>query len=127
VQERWLVQQRKALADAVADVDALQSTKEAGEGGSQGRQELSKELEARVKLLEDHAEGYKDTGPMLHCVVWHDGDVWRAAVDTSDFYAEKSGEGLLADFTPLTNFRRASKCVCFKVRDYMFVYINMFM
>lgn len=42
---------------------------------------------------------------MLECVVWNDGDVWRAAIDTSDMYAPDSGSGLLADFEPLTNFK----------------------
>lgn len=44
-------------------------------------------------------------GPLLECVVWHDGEVWRAALDTSDLYEPESGEGALADCPPLTNFR----------------------
>ncbi len=42
---------------------------------------------------------------MLSCVVWHDGEHWRAALDTSDMHEPDSGKGLLADFEPLTNFR----------------------
>jgi tripeptidyl-peptidase-2 len=105
MQERWLVQQRKALADAVASVDAFQAAKKNDNGGPQGSKEWGQELEARVKLLEGHAENLCDPGPMLHCVVWHDGDVWRAAIDTSELFADCSGEGLLADFTPMTDFR----------------------
>ena len=46
-----------------------------------------------------------DEGPMVHCVVWHDGDKWRAALDTSDMYPPGSEKGRLADFAPLTNYR----------------------
>lgn len=42
---------------------------------------------------------------MLDCVVWHDGERWRAALDTSDMYEPGSGKGLLADFAPMTNFK----------------------
>lgn len=42
---------------------------------------------------------------MLDCVVWHDGEHWRAALDTSDMYEPGSGKGALADFTPMTNYK----------------------
>jgi hypothetical protein len=45
-----------------------------------------------------------DAGPWLECVVWHDGDCWRAAIDSSDLYAPGDGRGLLADFAPMTDF-----------------------
>lgn len=44
-------------------------------------------------------------GPILDCVVWHDGEKWVAALEKSDMYEAGSGEGLLADFVPMTNFR----------------------
>ena len=79
-------------------------------------------------------------GPLIHCVVWHDGAEWLAALDTSgearlpagpaclpclpslppnpasqslpsrrpraaDMYEPGSGQGLLADFAPMTNYR----------------------
>ena len=76
--------------------------------------ERRQELDARVKLLEEHADGYKDPGPMVHCVAWHDGQAWRAALDTTELFEfmdpeGKGGqEGRLADCTPMTNFRCAS-------------------
>jgi hypothetical protein len=36
--------------------------------------------------------------------VWHDGERWRAAIDSSDLYAPGDGRGLLADFVPMTDF-----------------------
>lgn len=45
-----------------------------------------------------------DAGPWLECVVWHDGERWRAAIDSSDLYAPGDGRGLLADFVPMTDF-----------------------
>jgi tripeptidyl-peptidase II len=44
------------------------------------------ELEARLKLLEEMMGKYEDFGPMVHSVVWHDGERWLAALDTTEFY-----------------------------------------
>jgi tripeptidyl-peptidase II len=55
--------------------------------------------------MQEHAEKYTDVGPMVHCVVWHDGDVWRAALDTSELFPPGSGEGELAAHAAMTDFR----------------------
>lgn len=49
-------------------------------------------------------QSYEDNGPVIDAVVWHDGDLWRAALDTQDM-EEESGLGKLADCIPLTNYR----------------------
>ena len=56
-------------------------------------------------------------GPMLDCVVWNDGKVWRAALDTSEMYEAGSGAGALADFKPLTNFCLERKYRSFSPRE----------
>jgi tripeptidyl-peptidase II len=56
-------------------------------------------------------------GPMLFCVVWHDGDAWRAALDTSDLYEPGSDKGLLADFVPLTNYKLERQYGTFSAED----------
>ena len=41
--------------------------------------------------------------------MWHDGQHWRTAIDTQDMHEVGSGEGLLADFEPLTDFKTEQK------------------
>ena len=53
---------------------------------------------------------------MLNCVVWHDGENWRAALDLSELEDEE-GKGALADFAPLTNFRIERKYGTFSAID----------
>ena len=56
-------------------------------------------------------------GPLLQCVVWHDGMHWRAAIDTSDMHEPGSGKGLLADFKPLTNYKAERQFGTFSPQD----------
>ncbi len=54
---------------------------------------------------------------MLDCVVWNDGETWRAALDTSEMYEPGSGKGALADFMPMTNFRAEREYRSFSPRE----------
>lgn len=56
------------------------------------------ELEARLERLIAAGQSIDDPGPIYDCLVFFDGTVWRAAVDTDE-------DGDLADEKLLTNFR----------------------
>jgi tripeptidyl-peptidase-2 len=60
------------------------------------------ELAARVDVLRALAEKEKDLGPVYDCVVFHDGERWRAAVDTDE-------DGDLADEKAMANYRVAQE------------------
>lgn len=60
--------------------------------------EIREDIQARIEQLEKMQSDYRDEGGVLDCVVFHDGEKWRAALDT-DF------DGEFGDETTLTNFR----------------------
>lgn len=87
--KQWAPQHRAAVTAATK---ALSDCK-AAHGDAKGAlpddvQRAREELEARLLLLQEggpEKEGV-DPGPLLEVVAWHDGAVWRVAVDTSDIY-----------------------------------------
>lgn len=58
------------------------------------------ELEKRLAALIAAGKSYKDPGPIYDCVVFHDGEHFRAVVDTDE-------DGDLADEKAMTNYRVA--------------------
>ena len=58
------------------------------------------ELEKRLAALIAAGKSYKDPGPLYDCVVFHDGEHFRAVVDTDE-------DGDLADEKAMTNYRVA--------------------
>ena len=110
-----------ATAATGAPADPASGSGSGTNGGAEAK-ERKAELDARVKLLEGHADAYADSGPMVHVVAWHDGDCWRAALDTSELFAGIEGcegEGKLADFTPMTNFRCAAAALLVYVVEWL--------
>lgn len=61
-----------------------------------------KELEAQIALIDELLKSYSDPGPIYDCVVFHDGEHYRAVVDTDE-------DGDLADEKVLTNYRVAQE------------------
>lgn len=62
-------------------------------------------------------KSYEDHGPVIDAVVWHDGSVWRAALDTSELHEEGSSTGALADFAPMTDFKTERQYGTFSAAD----------
>ncbi|RLU16741.1 hypothetical protein DMN91_010941 [Ooceraea biroi] len=65
------------------------------------------ELEARVEVLNNMEKKYCDVGPTYDCVVFRDGNIWRACIDTSEEGNLEAGVFLgeytaTRDFAPLT-------------------------
>ncbi|MBI1313495.1 S8 family serine peptidase [bacterium] len=58
------------------------------------------ELEKRLDVLTAATKNYSDPGPVYDCVVFHDGECWRGAVDTDE-------DGCFDDEKAMTNFRVA--------------------
>jgi tripeptidyl-peptidase-2 len=63
-----------------------------------GKKQERSDLEARLEQLKTIETRYDDPGPVYDCVVFHDGKVWRAAIDTDE-------DGDLTDEKLLTDYR----------------------
>lgn len=58
------------------------------------------ELQDRLTVLQQAMRTYRDPGPIFDCILFHDGEEWRAAVDTDE-------DGDFSDEQTLLEFRRA--------------------
>ncbi|CAN5159311.1 hypothetical protein BH23VER1_BH23VER1_03290 [soil metagenome] len=90
----WEAGQRAAENDLR---DAIRAWKDAHEKPTPDENRELADLEARLEALEKIGESYEDPGPVFDCVVFGDGDVWRAVVDSDE-------DGDLTDEALLTNF-----------------------
>lgn len=76
------------------------------------------ELDARISYLKDLDKNLDAPGPLIDAVVWHDGSVWRAALDTTECQPpESAGAGALADATPMTDYRTERQHGTFSLAD----------
>ncbi|MEL6497332.1 MAG: S8 family serine peptidase [Planctomycetota bacterium] len=81
--------------------------------------EIRGDLQQRLDLLADMPDMIEDAGPMYDCVVWHDGEHWRAAVDTDE-------DGDLAEELAMTNFRTERQFGTFGDEDLLNFAVNIY-
>ncbi|CAH2078424.1 unnamed protein product [Thlaspi arvense] len=99
----WDEKNQEEIAKAVKnlyDFDQKHS-----EGDDAKLKKTREDLQSKVDFLKKQADEYEDKGPVIDAVVWHDGEVWRVALDTQSL-EEDPDCGKLADFSPLTNYRQ---------------------
>ncbi|WFD30283.1 tripeptidyl-peptidase II [Malassezia sp. CBS 17886] len=92
------------------------------------------ELVKRIQLLKDLAKDWKDAGPIVEAVVFHDGTHWRAAVGggEGDVSAPALGEPEsvraatldLREKPQLTDFRTERQWACFGPMDLLTYTVN---
>ena len=91
-------ERRKVFDEQQAKVEADLRRAIANMGEPTAKKIKASELQARLAQLQAASKSYDDPGPVLDCVVFHDGKTWRAAVDTNE-------DGAFADESVLTNYR----------------------
>ncbi|XP_015431328.1 PREDICTED: tripeptidyl-peptidase 2 [Dufourea novaeangliae] len=91
LKERVLLERKKRLWDSSHKTALAEASRELQEFEAKNPQlstleeSLKKEeLWARVELLNNFEKKYFDLGPTYDCIVFHDGEVWRACIDTSE-------------------------------------------
>ena len=77
------------------------------------------ELQSRLDQLEALADGYDDPGPIYDCIVFNDGDTWRAAVDTDE-------DGSFDDESLMTNYRLERQYATFGDDDLLNFALNIY-
>ncbi|KAJ6386456.1 hypothetical protein OIU78_016376 [Salix suchowensis] len=100
--KKWDEKNQEEIAKAVKHLDEFSQKHSNPEDADLKR--VREDLQNRIDLLRKQADSYDDKGPIIDAVVWHDGEFWRAALDTQSL-EDDSDCGKLANFVPLTNYR----------------------
>ncbi|KAL0901074.1 hypothetical protein ABMA27_006396 [Loxostege sticticalis] len=81
----WDVGHKPAFAEANKNLQEFENEiSSKGSNLSHDEKLLKEELESRVEVLQNAEKKYNDLGPTYDCVLFHDGSVWRACIDTSE-------------------------------------------
>ncbi|XP_052784723.1 tripeptidyl-peptidase 2-like [Mya arenaria] len=94
-EKTWDPLTREAIAQATK---ALEEFDAAHTNPNQEEKQERENLQAEVDILTDMDKKYSDCGPVYDCVVFNDGETWRACIDTSE-------QGDLASCTVLASYR----------------------
>ncbi|KAL3524283.1 hypothetical protein ACH5RR_017117 [Cinchona calisaya] len=121
--KKWDERNQEALAEAVKQLDEFDKKHTKIEDAY--LKKAHEDLKNRVEILRKQADSYDDKGPVIDAVVWHDGESWRVALDTQSL-EDELGLGKLADFIPLTNYRKERKYGVFSKLDACTFAVNVY-
>ncbi|MDA1194094.1 MAG: S8 family serine peptidase [Planctomycetota bacterium] len=103
-----------------AAIVALEREIEACRDATDGEPKRAREdLEERLRQLRALGDEREDLGPVFDCVVFNDGKVWRAVIDTDE-------DGDLGDEKALTNFRAEREWSTFGAEDRLNYGVNIY-
>ncbi|MEE3001706.1 MAG: S8 family serine peptidase [Planctomycetota bacterium] len=111
---RTFKEQHRAIEAGVSAM--LEQHRVAHEEETDTQRRDREELEARLELL---SKGQDDPGPVFDCVVFNDGEHWRAVVDTDE-------DGDLADEALLSNYRLNRSYATFGEDDLLNFCVNIY-
>ncbi len=114
--QKWDAVQRAREADLRRQLNA---SDDAHKQPSPTEKKERDELQARLDVLADAQAKYDDPGPIYDCVVFQDGQTWRAVVDTDE-------DGDLADETLLANYREARQYASFSADSQLNFAVNVY-
>lgn len=77
------------------------------------------DLEDRLQVLQDMMKDFDAPGPVYDCVVFNDGEHWRAVIDTDE-------DGDLSEETLLTNYRDEHRFATFGKEDLLNFSVNIY-
>ena len=83
-----------------------------------GKDEVD-DAKARIAQLDAFEKNLEDPGPMLDCVVFHDGEMWQAVIDTTE-------QSDLSAVEPMTNYRHSQQFRRFSAVDNFNFGVNIF-
>ncbi|XP_047941197.1 tripeptidyl-peptidase 2 isoform X1 [Salvia hispanica] len=121
--KKWDEKNQEAISDAVKQL--FDFDKKHPKVDDTNLKKKREDLQSKVDLLRKQSDNYDDKGPIIDAVVWHDGEVWRAALDTQNL-EDEAGCGKLANFVPLTNYRIERKYGTFSKLDACTVVLNVY-
>ncbi|KAM0047332.1 putative tripeptidyl-peptidase II [Helianthus debilis subsp. tardiflorus] len=112
--KKWDEKNQETIAEAVKQLEEFD--KKHTKVDETNLKKTRADLQDRVDYLKKQPDSYDDKGPVIDAVVWHDGEVWRVALDTQSLEDDPTC-GKLADFVPLTSFKIERKYGVFSKLD----------